>query len=105
MTYIDRLQSVLAETCRELKVNGLTEWEPHDFYDDAKRVVSHLKGIAIIGDAMGVTTREDVLSDMLDARYGVAWSIPDQYVVRCAEACLEELYDELLGDSRWSSGV
>lgn len=105
MTYVARIQSVLAETYSELKVNGFSTWEEFEFYDDARKVVQYFYGVSMMGDAVGVASRQDVLNDFLDPRYGVDWSIPSEYTLQCAEACLDELYDELLGDERWSSGV
>lgn len=94
MSYINRMQVVLAEVCTELDLNGTT-WDPTDMYQPAKRFVNHLQTIMVMGDTIGVTTLEETYDDMLEF---LDWEISDRLHADCIGAGLDELYYEMRGD-------
>lgn len=93
MTYINRLQEVLAAECNTLKVNGLTTWDATDLYTAASKFLTHLSSIAAMGDVLGITTYEATRGDMNDQ---LKWDIPDAYKDHCIVACLDEVYEEIV---------
>lgn len=94
--YINRLQCVLAETCNQYAVNGITTWDDTDFYVESCRFIAHLQGTILMADVLKIETYEDAFADL----YGnLVWGIPPEHHSTCILACLDELYEELTGES------
>lgn len=96
MTPIDRVSVVLADQCNGFEVNGLTSWAPEDFYFAARKFVGHMKMIREIGDTLGINDKVQAFNDMM---YHLEWDLPDEHKGHMLAACLNELYDEYMGEA------
>jgi hypothetical protein len=93
MSYVNRIQIVLAEKANELKANGFSTWQPEDFYTAAKKFVEHLYTITLIGEDIGVTSRATAYADLMEH---LSWDVPEHLKDPMVEGCLDELYAEFM---------
>lgn len=91
MGYVNRIQSVLAETANSQRIGGHTSWDDSDFYVAAKKFVDHLYTVILLGEDIGVTSRRGVYDDMMEL---LEWDVPDEHKDAMVEAGLDELYSE-----------
>lgn len=96
MSYINRLQAVLADEYNAWQVGGSKNWDPSDLYNEAKAAVSYIQTITLLREFVGVTDYESAYEDMMR---GVTWDVPEDHKADCVVACLDELFEELMGDS------
>lgn len=64
-------------------------------YQPARKFVHHLQAIIVMGEQIGVTSREDAFADILQY---LQWEISEELTPLCIEAGLDELYDEMVGE-------